>query len=310
MSIDFKKKEFVSPEGAPKKKKRKIKIGHYVVNIWLIFWGALSVIPMLWLVLAPSKTDRGISYKNPLSFGSFSGYVNAWRHLQDFNSGVLARWLLNSITYNLAIVVFASVTASLAGFVIVASKIRFKKAFLISTLVMMLVPPVALVIPLFIEMNKVNLIDNPMSVILISSLYPFGAFLSYIYYSNTIPLEIYESARLDGCSDFRLYTKIAFPLSYPLLALLAFFAFVGNWGNYFLPFIMLQSPTNYTLPVGLGALFTSTPANNPGNGATSVPILKPEIALAGILVAVPIMIVFLISQKRLIRGLLSGSVKE
>lgn len=309
MSIDFKKKTVESSE-KPKKKKRKISVGHYAVNVWLIFWGLLSVIPMLWLILAPSKTDRNISYKNPLSFGNFSGYLHAWRNLQDFNSGVLARWVFNSITYTVAIVVIASITASLAGFVISASKIRFKKGFLISTLIMMLVPPVALVIPLFIEMNKVNLIDNPMSVILISSLYPFGAFLSYIYYSNTIPPEIYESARLDGCSDFKLYSRIAFPLSYPLLALLAFFAFVGNWGNYFMPYIMLQSPTNYTLPVGLGALFMSTPAINPGNGATSVPILKPEIALAGILVAVPVMIVFLISQKRLIRGMLAGSIKE
>jgi multiple sugar transport system permease protein len=309
MSIDFKE---TTPETSetPRKKKRKFRVGHYAINSWLIFWALVSVIPMLWLVLAPSKTDREVSYKNPLSFASFHGYVRAWKNLQDFNSGVLARWVLNSITYNLAIVLIASVTASLAGFVISASRIRFKKAFLISTLIMMLVPPVALVIPLFIEMNKANLIDNPMSVVLISSLYPFGAFLAYIYYSSTIPPELYESARLDGCSDFRLYTKIAFPLSYPLLALLAFFAFVGNWGNYFMPYIMLQSPTNYTLPVGLGALFFSTPAINPGNGATSVPILKPEIALAGILVAVPVMIVFLISQKRLIRGMLAGSIKE
>jgi multiple sugar transport system permease protein len=306
MSIDFKKKTAESSD-KPRKRRRKIGVGHYAVNVWLIFWGLLSVIPMLWLILAPSKTDRNISYKNPLSFGNLSGYLHAWKNLQDFNSGVLARWVFNSLTYTVAI---ASISASLAGFVISASKIRFKKGFLISTLIMMLVPPVALVIPLFIEMNKVNLIDNPLSVILISSLYPFGTFLSYIYYSNTIPPEVYESARLDGCSDFKLYSRIAFPLSYPLLALLAFFAFVGNWGNYFMPYIMLQSPTNYTLPVGLGALFFSTPAINPGNGATSVPILKPEIALAGILVAVPVMIVFLISQKRLIRGMLAGSIKE
>lgn len=87
---------------------------------------------------------------------------------------------------------------------------------------MMLLPPVALVIPLFVLMDKVSLIDNPLSVILISSLYPFGAFLSYIYYSTTIPPELYESARLDGCSDWQLYTRIAFPLSGALLGLLAF----------------------------------------------------------------------------------------
>jgi multiple sugar transport system permease protein len=77
-----------------------------------------------------------------------------------------------------------------------------------------------------------------------------------------------------------------------------------------MPYVMLYSGENYTLPLGLGFLFYSTPALNPGIGATSVPIYKPEIALAGILIALPIMIMFLVSQKRLIRGMLAGSIKE
>ncbi len=281
-----------------------------LVNSWLVFFAILSVIPMIWLILAPSKTDPQVSHRNPLSFGSFSGYIHAWKNLQYFDGGVIGRWVINSVLYTAAIVLIATITASLAGFVISASRIRFKRIYLISTLIMMLVPPVALVIPLFVEMDKVSLIDNPWSVILISSLYPFGAFLSYIYYTTTIPPELYESARLDGCNDFKLWSKIALPLSGPLLSLLAFFAFIGNWANYFMPYIFLPSSQNYTLPLGLGFLFYSTPAINPGVGATSVPILKPEIALAGVLVAVPIMIVFLVSQKRLVRGMLAGSIKE
>lgn len=281
-----------------------------MVNTWLVLFAVISVVPMVWLILAPSKTDPQVTHKHPLSFGSFSGYVHAWKHLRFFDNGVIGRWVINSVLYTSAIVIIATITASLAGFVISASKIRFKRLYLISTLIMMLVPPVALVIPLFVEMDKVSLIDNPWSVILISSLYPFGAFLSYIYYTTTIPPELYESARLDGCNDFKLWTKIALPLSGPLLSLLAFFAFIGNWANYFMPYIFLPSSQNYTLPLGLGFLFYSTPAINPGVGATSVPILKPEIALAGVLVAVPIMIVFLVSQKRLVRGMLAGSIKE
>jgi multiple sugar transport system permease protein len=282
----------------------------FFVNSWLVFFAAISIIPMAWLLLASSKTDPELSTRNPLAFGSFKGYVNAWNNLTFFDNGVIGRWVINSILYNAAIVVIATVTASLAGFVISASRIRFKKTFLISTLIMMLIPPVALVIPLFVLMDKVGLVDNPWSVILISSLYPFGAFLSYIYYSTTIPPELYESARLDGCSDWQLYTRIAFPLSGALLGLLAFFAFIGNWANYFMPYVMLYSGENYTLPLGLGFLFSSTPAINPGVGATSVPIYKPEIALAGALIAFPIMVMFLISQKRLIRGMLAGSIKE
>jgi len=152
--------------------------------------------------------------------------------------------------------------------------------------------------------------DNPWGVILVASLYPFGAFLSYIYYTSTIPKELYEAAKIDGCSDFKLYTKIAIPLSGPLISILAFFAFIGNWANYFLPYILLPSSENYTLPIGMGFLFYSTPAINPAVGATSVPVYKPEIALTGVFVALPILIVFLLSQKRLVRGMLAGSIKE
>jgi multiple sugar transport system permease protein len=298
-----------SPKKAKKQTRHESRIGMFFVNSWLIFFAAISVIPMIWLLLASSKTDPELSTRNPLAFGSFKGYINAWNNLTFFDDGVIGQWVINSVLYNAAIVVIATITASLAGFVISASRIKFKRTFLISTLIMMLIPPVALVIPLFVLMDKVGLVDNPWSVILISSLYPFGAFLSYIYYSTTIPPELYESARLDGCSDWQLYTRIAFPLSGALLGLLAFFAFIGNWANYFMPYVMLYSGENYTLPLGLGFLFSSTPAINPGVGATSVPIYKPEIALAGALIAFPIMVMFLISQKRLIRGMLAGSIK-
>jgi multiple sugar transport system permease protein len=296
--------------GRKTKLRQESRIWTWVINTWLVLFAFVSVIPMIWLLLAPSKEDAEITTRHPLAFGSFGNYIKAWNNLQFFDDGVMLQWVINSIWYTAAIVIIATVTASMAGFVLSASRIKFKRAFLISTLITMLVPPMALVVPVFILMDKISLMDKPLAVILVSSLYPFGVFLSYIYYSTTIPKELYESARLDGCNDFRLFSKIALPLSWPLISLLAFFAFIGNWANYFLPYILLPSSENYTLPIGLGFLFYSTPAINPGVGATSVPIYKPEIALAGVLIALPIMIVFLISQKRLVRGMLAGSIKE
>ena len=296
--------------GRKTKLRQESRIWTWVVNTWLIFFAIVSVIPMIWLLLAPSKEDADITNRHPLAFGSFGNYIKAWKNLQFFDDGVMFTWVINSLWYTAAIVLIATVTASMAGFVLSASNIRFKRSFLVSTLITMLVPPMALVVPIFILMDQISLMDKPLAVILVSSLYPFGVFLSYIYYTTTIPKELYESARLDGCNDFRLFTKIALPLSWPLISLLAFFAFIGNWANYILPYILLPSSENYTLPIGLGFLFYSTPAINPGVGATSVPIYKPEIALAGVLIALPIMIVFLISQKRLVRGMLAGSIKE
>jgi len=296
--------------GRKTKLRQESRIWTWVMNLWLVFFALVSVIPMIWLLLAPSKEDADITTRHPLAFGSFGNYIKAWKNLQFFDDGVMLQWVINSLWYTAAIVLIATVSASMAGFVLSASRIRFKRAFLISTLITMLVPPMALVVPVFILMDKISLMDKPLAVILVSSLYPFGVFLSYIYYSTTIPKELYESARLDGCNDFRLFSKIALPLSWPLISLLAFFAFIGNWANYFLPYILLPSSENYTLPIGLGFLFYSTPAINPGVGATSVPIYKPEIALAGVLIALPIMIVFLVSQNRLVRGMLAGSIKE
>jgi len=296
--------------GRRTKLRQESRIWTWVVNSWLILFAVISVIPMLWLLLAPSKEDADITNRHPLAFGSLSNYKKAWDNLQFFDNGVMFTWVVNSLWYTAAIVILATATASMAGFVLSASTIKFKRAFLISTLITMLVPPMALVVPIFVLMDAISLMDKPIAVILVSSLYPFGVFLSYIYYTTTIPKELYESARLDGCNDFRLFTKIALPLSWPLISLLAFFAFIGNWANYFLPYILLPSSENFTLPIGLGFLFYSTPALNPGVGATSVPIYKPEIALAGVLIALPIMIVFLISQKRLVRGMLAGSIKE
>ena len=296
--------------GRKTKLRQESRIWTWVINVWLVFFAIISIIPMIWLLLAPSKEDADITTRHPLAFGSFGNYIKAWKNLQFFDNGVMLQWVINSLWYTAAIVLIATVSASMAGFVLSASNIRFKRSFLVSTLITMLVPPMALVVPIFILMDKVSLMDKPIAVILVSSLYPFGVFLSYIYYTTTIPRELYESARLDGCNDFRLFSKIALPLSWPLISLLAFFAFIGNWANYFLPYILLPSSENYTLPIGLGFLFYSTPAINPGVGATSVPIYKPEIALAGVLIALPIMIVFLISQKRLVRGMLAGSIKE
>jgi multiple sugar transport system permease protein len=115
---------------------------------------------------------------------------------------------------------------------------------------------------------------------------------------------------MDGCDEYRTFWWVARPLARPLIAILAFFSFVSTWTNYFLPFVLLGSTENYTLPLGLGVLFSSTPALNPGVGASQLPIGRPEVALAGLLVALPILVVFLLSTRYLVRGMLDGGVKS
>ncbi len=285
-------------------------VGRALVWVTLIVGALLSVIPMIWLIIAPSKTAPQLNNDPPFSFGSFENYVIAWQNLLTFQDGIIVQWLVNSVVYTLLIVAISCVTALLAGYALAATAIPFKRTMLITTLVAMIVPPVALVLPLFIQISQLGLYDTPAAVILTSSFYPFGVFLAYIYFTTSIPHDIYEAARVDGAGEFKTFFLIALPLSRGLFGMLAFFSFSAAWVNYFLPYVLLGSAANFTLPVGLGILFSSTPALNPGNGAQQSVIGRPEIALAGLLVAIPILIVFLLSSRLLVRGVLAGAVKS
>jgi multiple sugar transport system permease protein len=284
--------------------------GRVVVWIVLTVFGILSVVPMIWLIIAPSKTAKQLNDNPPFSFGSFQQYGVAWHNLLSQNDGIILRWMSNSVIYTASIVVISCVTAVLAGYALAATTLPFKRALLIITLIAMIIPPVALVVPLFVEISAIGLYDNPLSVILTSSFYPFGVFLAYIYFSTSIPTEIYEAAKVDGAGEFTTFFRIALPLSKGLFGMLAFFSFSAAWVNYFLPYVLLQSQENFNLSVGLGFLFTSSPALNPLNGAQQSLIGRPEIALASLFLALPILIVFIASSRLLVRGVLAGAVKS
>ena len=283
--------------------------GKAVAWFIMILFAVFSVIPMLWLILAPSKTQVELQRSAPLSFGSFQGYSDAWNNLMVFQDGRIVDWIINSIWYTGVQVLVACTIAILAGYALSATRLPLRKTMLIATLVAMIVPQVAFVLPLFVEISALGIYNTAWAIILPGTFYPFGVFLSYIYFSTTIPSELYEAAKIDGCGDWGTFFRVAVPLSGGLIGMLAFFSFQVNWINFFLPFVVVSSGDVLTLPVGLGILFSSTPALSPQVGANALPIRAPEIALAGMLVAIPILIVFLFSARLLVRGVLAGSVK-
>jgi multiple sugar transport system permease protein len=248
--------------------------------IVMLLFALFSVIPMTWLLLAPSKTQTQLQSDPPMSFGSFQGYVDSWNNLMVFQDGRLLTWLWNSIWYTGIQVTVAIAVALLAGYALAATRLPFRKSLLITTLIAMIVPQVAFVFPLFVEVQALGIYDTAWAIILPGTFFPFGVFLAYIYFSTTIPLELYDAARIDGSGDWGVFWRIAMPLSKGLIGMLAFFSFQVNWINFFLPYVVVNSGDVLTLPVGLGILFSSTPALNPQVGANVLPIRGPEIALA------------------------------
>ncbi|MEV0906716.1 carbohydrate ABC transporter permease [Streptomyces hokutonensis] len=280
-----------------------------VVGLLLAFLLVFFVLPVIWLLLAPSKTAGEVVRDNPLSFGSFHQIGAAWRHLFAFQDGAMSRWLLNSAIYSGGSLVLTLAVSVPAGYALALTKFRGRKTLLVITLVTMIMPQATLVLPIFLELNRFHLIGTVWSLILPFSFYPFGVYLVYIYFGSSLPRDLLSAARIDGCTEWQLFSRIALPLAKPVVGLVAFFSFVGNWNNFFLPYLVLPNSEQFPVQVGLNQLLTSTPSFNPVAGA-GLNITIPELALAIVIAILPVLVLFVFSQRTLVSGMLAGSSKE
>jgi multiple sugar transport system permease protein len=282
--------------------------GYLVMVVLLAAFAMFFVLPVIWLLLAATKTDAQLVYRNPFSFGSWSALRHNWDALTSFQGDTILLWLRNSTEQALLALVITLAAGIPAGYALAMIEFRGRRALLVLTLVVMLMPATTLVIPLFLEINALHLIGTVWSVVLPYSFYPFGVYLTYIYFSTALPPDLLAAARIDGCSEFGVFRRVALPLAAPVIALVGFFSFVANWTNYFLPYVMLPQSSQYPVQVGLGLLITDVPQFNPTAGTAQV--LRPELALATLLAISPVLLVFLLAQRFLITGLLAGATKE
>jgi multiple sugar transport system permease protein len=257
--------------------------------------------------LATTKTDFALQTDAPFAFGSVDGVVRAWKNLISFNDGALLVWLRNSAVYS-GLGTLGTLALSIpAGYAMGTTVFRGRKLLLGSTLVIMILPSSVLVLPVFLEMSALHLVGKAPAVILPFMFFPFGVYLAYIYFATAVPRELLEAARVDGAGEWNIFRRVALPLAKPIVVLIGFFAFFDNWNNFFLPFVMLTQSSQYPLSVGLNELLTSTPSFNPGTGGGQLDITRPELALATLVAAAPVIIVLMIVQRGLVRGLTAGA---
>ena len=270
------------------------------------------IAPVLWLILAPTKTDNALVTSSPFSFGSFHELWLAWHHLDAFSDHIYRHWIVNTLYYSLTATAITLVVSVPAGYGLALGKFPGRKIILSLTLISMIMPAAALVLPIFLELNGLHLIGRAGSVILPFAFFPFGVYLAYIYYLTALPPGLLDAARADGAGELQTFLRVALPLAKPIVALVFFFSFVADWNNFFLPYVVLADSNQYPITVGLSNLLSSTPSFNPaaGGGGQSVNIFRPELALATLLAVVPVAIVFVVSQRALVRGLGGGAVKE
>lgn len=274
----------------------------------LALFALFFLIPVLWLLLAVTKTGTTLDTQNPYSFGTWHDLRVNWDALMAFQDGAIKTWLLNSVYYSLLALAITLVVSVPAGYALAKMEFAGRRFLLITTLVVMLMPTAALVLPTFLEINQAHLVNTPLSVVLPYSFFPFGVYLTYIYFATAVPADLIAAARIDGCGESRAFWHIALPLAAPVVALVGFFSFVQNWNNFFLPYVMLPGSGQYPMQVGLTQMLASTPTFNPVVGANAA-VSPPQLALAALLSVAPVLLIFLAAQRFLVTGLTAGGTK-
>ena len=288
---------------------KKLRLSSLVIWSVLAFFIVLYGVPLLWLLLASTRSESSLISDTPLSFGSFATMKETYLNLASYNSGQIYTWAWNSVIYTVGSVTLTLLSCIPAGYALAMSEFRGRKFILIMTLIAMITPSQAIILPIFLELTLLGLTNTYTGLILASSFFPFGVYLAYIFYTTSLPKSVVESARIDGCGHFQCFIHMGLPLAKPLVALVAFFSFVNNWNNYFLAFILISDDDKQNLPVGLTTLINSSGALNPQEAANNLPIGQPEAIQAAVLVVLPIIVVFLFSQSYVRSGLNAGAEK-
>jgi multiple sugar transport system permease protein len=266
-----------------------------VRTLVLLAFGLFFVVPLAWLVLAPTKTDDDLLNRSPLAVGNLRNVWVAWGDLDAFGDHIFRRWLENSLLYSLSATAIALAVGVPAGYGLAIGRFRGRRVVLSLTLVAMLIPASSLVLPIYLELNAMQLIGSVFSIILPFAFFPFGVYLAYMYYATALPPGLLDAARVDGCSELQTFVRVVLPLAKPIVALVFFFSFVADWNNFFLPYAILPDQTQFPVQVGLTDIFRGS---------------RPTLALATLIAALPVAIVFVASQRALVRGAMVGATKE
>lgn len=258
----------------------------------LILLAIFFIFPVYWIVTGSLKDAITINARTPQWFPlnpTLDNYVKLFKQ-------PALRWLLNIVVISVAAMALTCITASLAGYALAKKRFVGRKVLFTLIICAMALPKQVIVIPLLQEMKALGLADNPLAVILPTVGWPFGVFLMK-QFSETIPGEILEAARVDGAGEIRTFATIVFPMVKPGVGALAIFTFVNTWNDYFLQLVMLTSRTKLTLPLGISRLQAEL--------ASDFGLIMAGAALA----AIPIIVIFIVFQKYFTQGIAMGAVK-
>jgi multiple sugar transport system permease protein len=260
------------------------------------------VAPVLWLVLATTKSPADVFATSPVWFGGSFQLFDNLSHMLNYNNGIFLTWTRNSVVYTLPSVLATLLTSAGAGYGLAKFRFRGRAFLLFLILIALLVPSMALSVPIYLESASIGLANTAWGVILPMSSSAFGVWICYNFFAFQFSTEILHSARIDGANEYVTFAVIALPSARGVLAVVGMLTFVGNWNNYFLPFLMESQDSMMPLPVGLGNMASQTTLG-------SSPDLNMDVISGAFFVAIPVMVVFMLARRYWATGLATGSLE-
>ena len=276
------------------KKNRKQIIVRIIAHVILMAGAITMLVPFIWMLSSSFKSLNEVFVFPPRLFGRRIVWENYTKISSRFS---YVTYFKNSIIVSAWVVVWQVFTSAIAGYVF--AKLRFKgrdKIFVLY-LATMMVPFHVTVITNFLQMSKYGLVNTLWSLMLPSSVSAFGTFLMRQFFI-TVPDELIEAAKIDGCNPFTTFLQICFPLAKSTIATLAIFFFMGVWNDYFSPLVYLNDIRKYTLPLGLASM--------KGMYSTDWPVLMA----ASVIAVIPVLIAFLLAQDAFVKGVMMSGMKD
>jgi multiple sugar transport system permease protein len=277
------------PVEAPRRRRLPVDPWHLVLAPACVLLAA----PLAWMVLS-SFMDSAQLNRFPPTIIPDSLHLDGYRYL--FEDAELPTWFVNSTIVSSVCVAGNLVFCSLAGYAFARMDFRGSRVLLATMIATLLIPFQLTLIPTFIIMERLGLIDTLGALIVPSLVMPFGVFLLRQFFL-ALPREVEEAAWIDGCSRWKILWTIVLPLARPALATLAVITFLLTWNDVSWPAIAIASEQNDTLPLGI-ASFKSRAQNNQG-----------AIMAANVLATLPVLLAFLAAQRTFVRSLASSAVK-
>ena len=270
-----------------------------IPTVILVVGALYCVLPVLWILIASTKTNSELFSTAPFVPSFHDGFVTNMRALFAYNHGIFARWALNSVIYAVGGAALSTIVCGCAGYAL--AKYRFPGSVWLFRIIVaaVLLPQIMLAIPQFLLLAKFGLTNNYAAVILPQLVSPFAIYLCKIYAEAAVSDDIIEAARVDGGSESRIFLSIGARLMSPALVTVFLLQFIGIWNNFLLPFVMLNNDQLLPLIEGLYGLLIIT-----GGQAAQY-----SIVIVGVLLSiVPLAVLFLSLQRYWRVDLLSGGV--